>query len=191
MLSSRFDTALVFAAAHHRMQRRKGSELPYVAHVLAVSALAIEHGASEDEAIAALLHDAMEDQGVRFEELEKLFGRAVAEIVRGCSDAEVIPKPPWRERKEKYIAHLGSASESVRLVSMCDKLHNARSILSDLRLHGEALWSRFTGGREGSLWYYRALLEAYRIAGTTTATRPLLDELERTLVEVERLAATA
>lgn len=188
MLSPRFDTALIFAAGYHREQRRKGTEIPYVAHLLAVTALAIEHGADEDEAIAAVLHDAMEDQGVRFEELDKLFGRAVADIVRGCSDAEVIPKPPWRERKERYVTHVRSASSSVRLVSMCDKLHNARAILGDLRQHGEELWSRFTGGRDGSLWYYRALVEAYRAAGTTAATQPLLDELERTVGEIERLS---
>jgi len=184
-LTSRFDTALVYASAQHRAQRRKGTDIPYVAHLLAVAGLALEHGATEDEAIAALLHDVIEDQGVRFEELEKLFGRAVAEIVRGCSDTDVTPKPPWRERKEQYIKHVRESSSSVRLVSMCDKLHNARAILSDLRVHGDALWSRFTGGRAGSLWYYRALVETYGAAGITSTTRPLLDEFDRTVSEIE------
>jgi len=188
-LGADFDTALTLAAAHHRAQVRKGTAIPYVAHLLAVASLAIEHGANEDEAIAALLHDAIEDQGVTFNELEKLFGRSVAEIVSGCSDSDTIPKPPWRARKESYVTHVRDASSSVRLVSMCDKLHNARSILADLRQLGDALWTRFTGGRDGSLWYYRALVAAYRSAGTTPLTEPLLDDLERTVVEIERLCS--
>jgi (p)ppGpp synthase/HD superfamily hydrolase len=185
-LSPRFDTALTFASAHHRAQLRKGTPIPYLAHLLSVAALAIEHGATEDEAIAAVLHDAIEDQGVTFAELDKLFGRAVAEIVQGCSDTDVIPKPPWRARKEHYVAHVRTASASIRLVSMSDKLHNARSILADLRTLGDELWSRFTGGRDGSLWYYRALVDAYRDAGTTPQTQALLDELERTVAAIEQ-----
>jgi (p)ppGpp synthase/HD superfamily hydrolase len=185
-LGARFDTALVFAAAHHREQVRKGSDTPYVGHLLGVASIAIEHGATEDEAIGALLHDVIEDQGVKKAELEKLFGTAVAAIVDGCSDTDQIPKPPWKERKERYIKHVSAASASVRFVSMCDKLHNARSILADLRALGDGVWARFTGGREGSLWYYRALIDAYRGAGTTK--QALLDELDRTVSEIERLA---
>jgi len=188
-LGPQFDKALTFAAHHHRTQVRKGSGIPYVAHLLAVAALAIEHGATEDEAIGAVLHDVVEDQGVTREILEDLFGVAVADIVIGCSDTDQIPKPPWRARKEAYVAHVRGASASVRLVSMSDKLHNARSILADQRALGEGVWARFSGGRDGSLWYYRALVEAYRAAGTTPATRPLLDELERTVAEIERLSA--
>ena len=187
-LGARFDTALVFAAAHHREQTRKGSETPYVGHLLGVASIAIEYGASEDEAIGALLHDVIEDQGVKKAELEKLFGAAVADIVDGCSDTDVVPKPPWKERKERYIAHVASASPSVRFVSMCDKLHNARTILADLRAIGDGVWSRFKGGKDGSLWYYRALVEAYRTSDTDKQL--LLDELDRTVSEIVRLTSS-
>ncbi len=188
MLSRRFQDALVWAAELHHEQVRKGSDTPYVAHLLAVASLVIEQGASEDEAIAALLHDAIEDQGgdATRQEIRRRFGDAVTAIVDGCTDADVIPKPPWRARKEAYVAHIAEgATPSVRLVSSADKLHNARSIVADYRALGESLWRRFSGGREGTLWYYRALCEAYRAGGGT----PLLDELERTVGELERLAA--
>ena len=107
--------------------------------------------------------------------------RSAAAIVDGCSDAETLPKPPWRERKEAYVAHIAHASPSVRLVSAADKLHNARSILADYR---QALWGRFNGGRNGTLWYYRALADAFRDAGSM----PLVEELDRTVSELERLA---
>jgi len=131
-----------------------------------------------------LLHDAIEDAGgaAAREEIRRRFGDGVVDIVDGCTDAEVIPKPPWRERKEAYIAHVAHASRSVRLVSMADKLHNAQSILRDYRAHGEELWHRFRGGREGTLWYYRALVSAFRQAGTD----PLLEELDRVVTELER-----
>jgi (p)ppGpp synthase/HD superfamily hydrolase len=187
VLSQRFRDALVFASELHEKQMRKGSDTPYVAHLLAVASLSLEHGASEDEAIAALLHDAIEDQGgdATRQEIRRRFGDTVTAIVDGCTDAETVPKPPWRARKEGYIAHIAEGSSpSVRLVSSADKLHNARSIVADYRLLGEKLWSRFTGGREGTLWYYRALCDAYRAAGGT----PILDELERTVSELEQLA---
>lgn len=186
-LSERFGHALVYASELHALQRRKGTEVPYVAHLMAVAAIALEHGANEDEAIAALLHDAVEDQGGLpvLEEIRRRFGRAVADIVEGCTDANCIPKPPWRARKEAYIAHVRVASASIRLVSCSDKLHNARSVLCDYRLLGEDLWSRFTGGREGTLWYYRALVDAFREHGPS----PLVDELDRVVAEVERLAS--
>jgi (p)ppGpp synthase/HD superfamily hydrolase len=186
-LSKRFQDALVFAAELHRDQLRKATAVPYVAHLLAVASLALEHGANEDEAIAALLHDAIEDQGgaPTREEIRRRFGDVVTAIVDGCTDADVTPKPPWRARKEAYIAHVRSASPSVRLVSSADKLHNARSILADYRRIGESLWQRFKGGREGTLWYYRALVEAYVAGGGT----PLTDELERVVGELERLVA--
>src|ERR1051325_12202408 len=129
-LTSRFEDALSFAARLHSGQLRKGTAIPYVSHLLAVASVALEHGADEDEAIAALLHDAVEDQGgaPTREEIRRRFGDRVVEIVDGCTDAETVPKPPWRERKERYIAHVAEASPSVRLVSASDKLHNARSI---------------------------------------------------------------
>lgn len=186
ILSDRFRDALGYALELHRDQRRKGTQVPYVAHLLAVSAIALEHGASEDEAIAALLHDAVEDQGgqATLAEIRRRFGEEVAAIVEGCTDADTLPKPPWRARKEAYIAHVRGAPQSVRLVSCSDKLHNARAILADYRVMGDNLWSRFTGAREGTLWYYRSLVEAYREHGST----PLVEELDRVVTELERLA---
>jgi (p)ppGpp synthase/HD superfamily hydrolase len=186
MLTERFTQALALACELHRTQERKGTGIPYVAHLLATASIALEHGASEDEAIAALLHDAVEDQGGA--ETAKLvreqFGDAVGDIVEGCTDADVIPKPPWRARKEQYIAHLAHASPSVRLVSASDKLHNARSLVADYRVMGEALWGKFTGGRDGSLWYYRSLVTAFAAHGAST----LVDELDRAVSELERLS---
>jgi (p)ppGpp synthase/HD superfamily hydrolase len=189
MLSERFDAALVFAHELHREQERKGSGTPYVAHLLSVAALVIEHGGTEDQAIAALLHDAIEDQGgdVARQEIRRRFGDAVTAIVEGCTDAETLPKPPWRARKEVYVAHLRHQPEAVRLVSASDKLHNARSILRDLREIGHEVWSRFSGGRDGTLWYYRALVEVF-IEGERTG---VVDELERVVAEMHRLAEQA
>ncbi len=185
--SPRFDEALTFASRLHAGQVRKGSTIPYLSHLLAVTAIVMDCGGGEDEAIAALLHDAIEDQGgpATRAEIRRRFGEHVVAIVDGCTDAETVPKPPWRQRKEAYVAHVGDASPSVRLVSAADKLHNARSILVDYRWLGEALWDRFRGGRDGTLWYYRALVDAFRAAELT----PLVEELERTVGELERLAA--
>lgn len=188
MLSNRFTEALTYATQLHADQVRKGSGVPYIAHLLGVASIALEYGANEDEAIAALLHDAVEDRGgaATREEIRRRFGDAVTAIVDGCTDAETIPKPPWRQRKEAYIAHIPTASPSVILVSAADKLHNARSILHDYRLLGESVWQCFKGGKEGSLWYYRAVLEALRQTGYSTL---LINELERVVLEVEHLAS--
>ncbi|MBI5877515.1 MAG: HD domain-containing protein [Chloroflexi bacterium] len=188
MLTSRFSDALAYAAQLHGAQTRKGTHIPYIAHLLAVAGIVIEQGASEDEAIAALLHDAIEDQGGRVTaaEIRRRYGETVEQIVWGCTDAEVVPKPPWRTRKEAYLAHLPGASESVRLVSAADKLHNVRSISADYRTLGEGLWARFNGGKDGTLWYYRALVAAFRAAGGS----PLVDELDRVVSELEGLAAS-
>ena len=185
-VTTRFENALVFAAQLHREQRRKGSNVPYVSHLLAVAALVLEHGGDEDEAIAALLHDAIEDQGglTARDRILRRFGERVASIVEGCTDSQVIPKPPWEERKRVYIARIGEESASVRLVSAADKLHNARCILSDYRNLGEELWRRFEGHREGTLWYYRSVVDALVRSGRT----PLVDELERVVGEIERFA---
>jgi GTP pyrophosphokinase len=148
----------------------------------------LENGASEDEAIAALLHDAIEDQGgaAAREEIRRRFGDSVVQIIDGCTDADMIPKPPWREGKEKYIAHIRESSPSVWLVSAADKLHNARAILADYRVMGEALWDRFNGGKDGTLWYYRSLVGTFReVSGST----PLVEELDRVVSELERLAS--
>jgi (p)ppGpp synthase/HD superfamily hydrolase len=185
-VSERFERAMVLAARLHRDQRRKGSGVPYVSHLLAVCALTLEYGGDEDEAIAALLHDAIEDQGgaVARAEILREFGPRVTEIVDGCTDTDQSPKPAWRPRKEAYIRHVAEASASVRLVSACDKLHNARSLVMDYRVMGEALWDRFTGRREGTLWYYRAMVNAFRAAGSSE----LVEELDRVVTELERLA---
>jgi (p)ppGpp synthase/HD superfamily hydrolase len=185
LLTERFDEALVFASRLHAAQVRKGTNVPYVSHLLGVASLVLEAGGNEDEAIAALLHDAVEDQGGQptLAEIRRLFGNRVASIVEACTDADVTPKPPWRERKERYVAHIAGAAPDARRVSSADKLYNARAILLDYRILGEPLWSRFNGGKEGTLWYYRALVGAFQSAGATW----VVDELDRVVSELERL----
>jgi GTP pyrophosphokinase len=146
-LGPRFESALVLAARLHRDQVRKGTRIPYVAHLLAVASLALEHGAYEDEAIAALLHDAVEDQGgdPTFERIRNEFGERVASLVLELSDARPArgeEKPPWRVRKERYLEHLDRASPSVRMLAAADKLHNLRAIVEDLRVDGDCVWER-------------------------------------------------
>ncbi len=189
-LKERFYAALDYAARLHAAQRRKGTDVPYISHLLAVASLVLEHGGDEDEAIAALLHDAVEDQGgpETAAEIARRFGPRVAEIVAGCTDADTQPKPPWRPRKEAYLARLRMAPCSVRLVAAADKLHNARSIALEYRSSGETLWGRFSGGREGTLWYYRAAIEALTAADAALAN-PLVGELKRVVDELERLTA--
>jgi (p)ppGpp synthase/HD superfamily hydrolase len=186
-LSHRFQDALLYAATLHAEQVRKASGEPYLTHLLAVAAIVMEYGGDEDEAIAALLHDAVEDQGgcATFEEIVRRFGPAVAAIVDGCTDSDVTPKPAWRPRKEAYIARLRDAPASVRLVSAADKLHNTRSILREYRRQGESLWSCFRGGREGTLWYYRTVVETLKQVDNT----PVVQELERAVAEIERFSS--
>lgn len=185
-LSSRFTEALVYAAQLHAAQTRKVSGAPYVSHLLRVCGIALEFGADEDEAIAALLHDAIEDQGgpATREEIRRRFGDRVVEIVDGCTDTDQKPKPPWRQRKEAYLAHLRDASPSVRLVSASDKLDNARSLLASCRELGDAVWQRFTGGRDGTLWYYQSVVAVLQSFGP----HPLVEELHLAVAELERLA---
>jgi (p)ppGpp synthase/HD superfamily hydrolase len=175
MNSPPFREALLFAAELHATQKRKGSGAPYISHLLAVTAIVLEHGGNEDEAIAALLHDAIEDQGgeIARQEIRRRFGDAVTAIVDGCSDTDQEPKPPWQARKEAYLAHLPCASASVRLISAADKLHNARTTLADYRRIGDEVWRQFKGGRDGTLWYYRELVRIYRACGSS----PLVEEL--------------
>ncbi|MDA1014006.1 MAG: HD domain-containing protein [Planctomycetota bacterium] len=190
ILSPRFQQSLDYACIVHAGHVRKGTQIPYVSHLLAVAGLSLEYGANEDQAIAALLHDAVEDAGgkPRLEDIRLRFGDAVAEIVDGCTDAEETPKPPWRERKEKYIAHLAEASPAILLVSCCDKLHNSRCIVSDFRGLGEALWDRFRGKKDGTLWYYRSLVTAFQDRGEH---RRLVEELDRIVTTMEQLSADA
>jgi (p)ppGpp synthase/HD superfamily hydrolase len=179
-----FDHALLYSSRLHRDQLRKGTSTPYITHLLAVASIVGENGGSEDEVVAALLHDAPEDRGgeATLQEIRDQFGDGVTEIVDGCTDTYESPKPPWRERKERYLAHLAGASGSVRLVSSADKLHNARTVLSDYRLLGEDLWTRFNGKKEGTLWYYRAVVDALQ------GDSPIVEELDRVVTELETLS---
>lgn len=164
MLTERFDDGLAYASRIHRDQVRKGTSTPYISHLLGTAAIVLENGADEDQAIAALLHDAVEDQGgaARLADIRARFGARVANIVDHCTDTDIEPKPPWRERKEAYIASLAHKPVASLEVSLADKTHNAGAIVADLAVHGDALWSRFTGGRDGSLWYYQSLVTAFR-----------------------------
>ena len=203
VLTDKFEDALLLAARWHAAQTRKGSGVPYLSHLLGVAALALEFGATEGEAIAALLHDALEDgpqntgrshTDLRTEIVSR-FGEDVALLVDAATDATPAPdglKPAWAERKRAYLAHLPSAPASALLVSASDKLYNARTILADLHTGGESVFSRFTAGKEGTVQYYRLLADAYRQA----AQRPevaarsrliaLFAELERSVISLER-----
>jgi GTP pyrophosphokinase len=185
-LGPRFRQALAYAAQLHAHQHRKGTRTAYVGHLLGVASLVIEDGGNEDEAIAALLHDAIEDQGgnrIRTQ-IRKRFGPRVTRIVDGCTDTDAVPKPPWRPRKEAYLRHLRRAPKSVLRVSLADKLHNARTILRDYRRIGNRLWPRFKGRKHGTLWYYRQLAALFkkRMPGA------MATELERVVAELEGLA---
>lgn len=191
-LGPRFREGFLFAAEKHSGQTRKASTIPYIAHLMGVASLALEFGGDQDMAIAALLHDVVEDCGGArmLTEVRRRFGPRVAKIVDGCTDSVTDPKTPWRGRKEMYLQHLKTADAEIRLVSAADKLNNVRSILSDYRAAGEAIWQRFNGGREGTLWYYRALLAEF------LRRRPnrLIREFELAVQELEatvRLAAPA
>jgi GTP pyrophosphokinase len=153
---------------------------------MGVASLVLEAGGDEDLAIAALLHDVVEDCGgaPMLKEVRRRFGQRVAKVVDGCTDADTYPKPPWRERKEQYLRHLKTADADTRLVSAADKLNNVRSILSDYRAVGESVWSRFKGGREGTLWYYRTLLDIFLRHKRNRITR----DLELAVMELESLA---
>ncbi len=172
-LGPRFLKAFSFAAEKHSGQTRKASTIPYIAHLMGVASLALEAGGDEDIAIAALLHDVVEDCGgaAMLKEVRRRFGKHVAEMVDGCTDADTEPKPPWRERKEKYIGRLKKESADTRLVSASDKLNNIRSIISDYRAIGESVWARFNGGREGTLWYYRTLRDEFLRSKPNRVTR--------------------
>jgi (p)ppGpp synthase/HD superfamily hydrolase len=186
LLTWRFTLAFELASGLHNAQTRKGTRVPYIGHLMAVCALVLDAGGDEDQAIAALLHDAVEDQGglATLQTIRQIFGSRVAEAVESCSDSVVsdpAQKLPWRERKEKYLAHFPDASADALIVSAADKLHNARAILSDYRQVGEELWSRFKVGKQEQLWYYAALVNAFR---KTEAPKILVDELERVVVQL-------
>ncbi len=185
--TGRLDEAFALARELHAKQFRKGTKIPYLAHLMAVASLVIENGGSETEAIAALLHDAAEDQGGRptLERIRKQFGEEVASIVDGCTDTYEDPKPSWKPRKEKYLRHLPDASRSVKLVVAADRLHNARSMLADYGVIGEELWNRFNAPKEDLFWYYRKAVAILKSGGP----KPLVAELDRVVTELERLAS--
>jgi len=174
-LSTLYDDALVYAADLHRTQLRKGSAVPYIAHLLSVSSRVLSAGGNEVQAIAGLLHDAAEDQGgqATLDEIRGRFGNGVAEIVADCTDAWIDPKPPWRPRKEAYLTKLPHKPASSLLVSLADKVDNAEAIARDHDEIGDAVWERFSGGKEGTIWYYRALSEIFDAALPGALSRQL------------------
>jgi (p)ppGpp synthase/HD superfamily hydrolase len=185
-LTNRFEDALVYATELHSGQNRKRSQVPYIAHLLGVTSLVLEDGGDEDEAIAALLHDAVEDQGglKTLEAIRERYGEHVAMIVSACTDSFTEPKPPWRERKESYLEILRQADPSVQRVSLADKVYNAHSTLRDVQIEGQAAWSKFKQGKQGALWYYHAIIEAL----DSRSTSYLLTELKEIVAELEQLS---
>jgi (p)ppGpp synthase/HD superfamily hydrolase len=188
-LGLRFEQALLFATRKHAGQHRKGTAVPYVAHLLGVASLVLEAGGDEDLVIAALLHDVVEDCGGApvLKEVRRRFGKRVAHVVDGCTDTDLDPKPPWLQRKKDYIAHLRTADADTRLVSAADKLHNVRSIVTAYREIGDRVWERFHGKRDGTLWYYRTLLDEFQ----RKKSIPLIRELERAVIELEAVVTPA
>ena len=192
-LGPRLQRAFRYAAEKHDGQTRKRSAVPYLSHLMAVASLVLEAGGDEDMAIAALLHDVVEDCGgmPRVREVRRQFGSRVAKIVEGCTDSFVEPKPEWVERKKDYLREVKHAGVETRLVSASDKLHNVRTILADYRQHGEAIWKRFTGRKEGTLWYYRALSDEFQRRNPNRITRELaiaVAELELAVGQTPRLS---
>jgi len=186
--SERLADAFAYAVRLHAGQRRNGTEIPYVSHLMAVAALVQENGGGEDQVIAALLHDGPEDQGgeVTLAEIEARFGPRVATIVRECSDTFEEPKPPWLERKRDYLRHLETASEETLLVSVADKVHNLGCIARDFREHGDELWGRFNADRDGVVWYYGKLLKVYD-EREQPQLESLIGEMTRSLAELNTL----
>jgi hypothetical protein len=187
LFTERLKLAFSLAADLHAGQFRKGTQIPYVSHLMAAASLVMENEGDEDEIAAALLHDAAEDQGGEetLKKIRETFGRKVADIVDGCTDTYEVPKPDWKPRKEKYLRRLAIAPPSVRLVAAADKLHNARTTLADYRTIGDKVWERFNAPKEELLWYHRSVTEALKKAGSN----PLVEELDRVVGELERLAS--
>jgi GTP pyrophosphokinase len=183
-LTSRFDEAFLYAHETHGTHTRKGNGVPYIGHLMGVASIVIDDGGTEDEAIAALLHDAPEDRGgrERLEDIRKRFGDAVATIVEDCTDSWTMPKAPWAERKQKYAEHARTLPPSSLRVSAADKVHNAYAILRDLRNVGDKVWERFNASADDIVAYYQALVRAFREAGGG----PLVDELDRIVRAIER-----
>lgn len=182
MLTERIAQALALAVEAHDGQKRKGTTIPYIAHPMGVASIALEHGADEDQAMAALLHDAVEDGGAQYSQrIRNQFGDRVADIVDGCTDGvpdESGRKAPWKERKESYISHLRKASDDVLLVSGSDKLHNARAIVEDLLRIGPKVFDRFTATKEQTIWYYETLASVFVSRGAPIS-KALTDTVNR------------
>ena len=190
MLTERIAKALALAVEAHDGQKRKGTDIPYVAHPMGVAAIALDYGATEDQAIAALLHDVLEDGGPQFTSvIRERFGERVLAIVEGCTDS--VPdaqgrRAEWKDRKLHYLDHLATASDEIILVSGADKLHNARAIVGDLQSVGREVFDRFTAGRDGTLWYYRQLAEVF-----SRRRAPMAKQLDAAVVEMEKLGEVA
>jgi len=185
--SDKFTQALSFAAILHNGQLRKGTQIPYISHLLSVSVIVMRNGGDEEQAIAALLHDSVEDQGGinLLSDIESKFGARVAKIVRQCSDSFEKQKPPWDQRKKAYVASIAHKSDDAILISKADKVDNARTILNNYRKIGEKLWERFRRGREGNLWYYRACVDAFG----NRSNSDLYQELADLVSQIEDIAA--
>lgn len=187
MLTERIAKALALAVEAHDGQKRKGTNVPYIAHPMGVASIALDHGADEEQAMAALLHDAVEDGGVHYAKIiREQFGDRVANIVEGCTDG--VPdvngkKEAWKPRKERYIAHLQNATDDVLLVSGSDKLHNARAIVEDLLSIGPAVFDRFTASQEQTIWYYETLAGVFSQRGTSISKA-----LSDTVLRMKQLA---
>jgi (p)ppGpp synthase/HD superfamily hydrolase len=184
-LGERFVDALGYATRVHSGQLRGSDGQPYVAHLLRVTGLVIQDGGSEDEAIAALLHDAVEDQGglERLKDIRGRYGNVVADIVDECTDSYGDPRPPWRRRKEAYIDGLEEASPGAVLVSLADKLDNTRSVIRGYRLRGDEMWGQTGKTAPDVRWYYGTLADRF----SELRPGPLADELSRTAEELEHL----
>ena len=183
-LSTRFDDAFTYAHQAHGAQTRKGNASPYIGHLMGVASIVLDDGGTEDEAIAALLHDAAEDHGgrERLEDIRGRFGEAVARIVEDCTDSWETPKRPWVDRKREYIEHARSLSAPSRRVAAADKVHNAYAILRDLRNTGEEVWARFNAPADDVIAYYESLVRALRESGGGR----LVDELDRIVKGIQR-----
>ncbi len=192
-LTIRFDHALLFAAQVHRNQDRKKSGIPYLSHLLGVAAIVLDYGGDEDMGIAALLHDAAEDHGGRamLRSIEQIFGPRVAKIVDGCTDSygdEDQRKPKWYPRKLRYLRRVRNEDAETRFVSAADKLYNTRAVLRDLRQAGDSAFDRFSAPKAKVLWYYRSLVREFRAGGVTHLLKPLLDDYDRAVTELEHLS---
>jgi (p)ppGpp synthase/HD superfamily hydrolase len=183
-LTRRFDEAFAYAHDVHGTQTRKGTGVPYLGHLMGVASIVIDDGGTEEEAIAALLHDAPEDRGgrQRLDEIRGRFGEAVARIVEDCTDSWTMPKAPWLDRKREYAEHARTLAPASLRVSAADKVHNAYAILRDLRNIGDGTWARFNAGPDDILAYYQSLIRSYREAGGGR----LVDELDRIVRGIER-----